>query len=575
MTTPSRIHKLQQIPVFALRKLIYSEQRDPEIKRKMEEAIRNQLNFRSQNVLDMLKYQSREKLIQVISAIPEIDDTLIDNLFEEYRYGANPSFCIFTFDPSLMEHSARIEIQGSMNRVIREFNTSLGEDLPRVCKLDVYHLLELDGNFDVIEGNYSFQRRMDFVDESQSPTSVYETLYGFFWIHTRLGYVIIQSRDRKMLKILKDAIGEGAGIHLSNLVVTKQLRDALPFLDEADLRSSRLYDPDPDSDLTHYRWISIKDDDPYQKGYDDLEKDYPEVMNSNYHIHLGANKETTLKIYLEDGSLSLMGKLTATEFRQWCLERLSEIIEKIQALKNNPVHYVETRGLNQVPELTKFSTTQRNQIRTLIGQLLTLQKSPRIGYADLNSSPLLFAADMQRLVTVQFLKKCEEQGCGEEAYFRCGHCEETLFNVQFQDSRWILECPSHRSKPWSVMLPIKGCCTAGHPFVMDQQELEEIIEILPTDSLLRIISQVVERYVQGYSFSADLETFVIRGTRLIHHHYKLPAVVLPQKTVVIEQSITIGTMESGSNFTAVDLENTDKKNVRTRKSKTATDELVP
>jgi hypothetical protein len=213
-----------------MRKLIYSQLKNPEIASKIEAIIKLFLNIQSQNFADTLKYLSRDKLIQVINAISEIDDQTIDNLFEEYRYGTNPSFCIFIFDRSNMERSDRTQMQSPLKRSIDEINASIIEDLPRVRNLVVDELLELEENPDVIEGNYSFQRRMDFIDENHNPTSAYETLYGFFWINPQLSYVIIQSRDKKILNMLRIAISEGAGIYLVNLVVTKQLKNALPFL---------------------------------------------------------------------------------------------------------------------------------------------------------------------------------------------------------------------------------------------------------------------------------------------------------------------------------------------------------
>ena len=565
-----RTHKLQQIPVFALRTLIYSELSNPENRAGVERSIREQWNVHAQNVSDLIKYQNREKLIQVINEIPEISDVVIDNLFEEYRYGANPSFYIFLFNRSYRTQAARNQIQGPLWHVVERANASILDEFPRIRNLVVDELMELEGNPDVIEGNYSVQRRMDFVDENQNPTSTYETLYGFFWINFQLDYVIIHSRDLKVLSILKAGISEGAGIDLANVVVTKQLKNALPFLDQADLRLSRLHDPDPDSG--QYSWISVKDENPYGKGYEDLEQQYPEVVYSHYHIQLDPNKETTLKLNLGDGSLSLMGKLTATQFRHWCLDKMSQIIAKIRQLQSNPISYVATYGLRNVPELLKYSSVQKDHIIGLISQLLNLQKFPGIGYSNLNGSPLTFAAEMQRLITVQFLKRCGEQGCDEEGYFGCGDCRKTKFNMRLKDAEWSLECPSHR-KPWKAALPVKGCCEAGHVFLIDKLELEQISVILPTDSLLRVISQVVDKYVPGYKFSDALETFMIRGNHLIYYQNKAAAPRGPEKTMVIQSTVNIGTVQEGANVSGVTISKIVAEEL-TGRSKVVVDEVV-
>lgn len=135
------------------------------------------------------------------------------------------------------------------------------EGLPRVRSLALNDLGPLPRRPEVIEGNYRFQARLDYIDEDQNAVSTYQTLYGFFWLNSTEGYVIIHARNPGVLKALKHAIEEATDIHLTSLVISKQLKNALPFLLRESFRSGRLHDPDPGPD--RFRWLTIADDDPY------------------------------------------------------------------------------------------------------------------------------------------------------------------------------------------------------------------------------------------------------------------------------------------------------------------------
>ncbi len=511
-----RIHKLQQIPVFAMRQMLYDQLADPPAFESIRSTIINNLNIQTQEPAATIKYLERERLIRLINTCPEIDDLEIDRLFEEYRYGSNPSFSIYLFDSSLVQRSDRLQIQAELWRTISLSNEAFQvDDLPRVRNLAVDELYEISSHPDILEANYHFQKRLDFIDEQENPTSVYETQYGFFWLNTGAGYAIIHARDTAIHQALELAISEAAGIHLSNLIITKQFKSDLPFLLDSALRSSRLHDPDPESD--RFRWLSITDDDPYAKGYLTYEQSYPEVRNARYRVEVDADKVSSLSIQFDRGSMSLAGKLTATQFRNWTLLRLGEIIGVIQQYRNRPEIIVQTYDLRTAPELVRYAAGQKDAIVRLIGQLMNLKLDPGLGYRTTGVSPLELASLLGNEVQVQYLLECQEPGCEMEGYFACEICGKGQLVVQKLADGWQLECSDHRQHKWVQKIPIQGVCQNEHRFQISLHDLENNLEILPSEQLLRTIANLVNLHLPNYAFSDQVEGFLIRGSSLFYY----------------------------------------------------------
>jgi hypothetical protein len=495
----------------------------------------------------------------LINTCPEIDDLEIDRLFEEYRYGANPSFSIYLFNSNLVQRPDRLQIQTELQRAIGLSNESFqAEELPQVRNLAVDALYEIESHPDILEANYRYQKRLDFIDEQENPTSVYETQYGFFWVNTKTGYAIIQARDPGIHQALELAISEAAGIHLSNLIISKQFKSDLPFLLEGSLRSSRLHDPDPESD--RFRWLAITDDDPYAKGYRTYEQSYPEVRNARYRVEIDAGKETSLSIQFDRGSLSLAGKLTATQFRSWTLLRLGEIIGVIQQYRNRPEIFVQTYDLRAAPELVRYTASQKDAIVGLISQLMNIKLDPGLGYRSTGSSPLEFASLLSSEVLVQYLMECQEPGCEMKGHFACGFCGRGQFLVHRLVDGWQLECPDHRQHKWLVNIPIDGTCENGHPYRISLLDIEKNLEILPSDQLLHTIADLVNLHLPNYAFSDQVEGFLIRGSTLFYYPNRGQMPVGVEQQINIFSTVHANKVQDNATLTGVGLKLESPKN---------------
>jgi hypothetical protein len=547
-----RIRQLQQIPVFALRQVVNALIDDEKTETLMRQRFHTVLNRRPRNMKQAVQRMNREQLTRLVDACPEVSDDEIKELFEEYRYGSNPSFYIYLFNTEMLKREGLKEFRERFVEELKAINAPREEGLPRIRRLALNDLGALPERREIIEGNYRFQKRLDYIDEDQNAVSSYETLYGFFWLNTAEGYAIVHARSTDVLKGLKRAIEKGSDVYLTPLVISKRLKNALPFLLQESFRSGRLHDPDPGTD--RFRWLTIADDDPYAKGYQRWEERYPEVRSARYREVVDDEKETSLTVRCDRGALSLAGKLRASQFRAWCLDRLGQLIGVLNQFRDNPPAYVRTRRLANVREMAKFKAAQKKHVLEIISALLTLKQAPELGYQQLGASPLDLAATMERFVRVQIPFECPEFNCDEEGYIACSTCGATIFTLKRQNRAWQLECREHRRKRWTCALPFEGQCEQEHPFTLDEDDLAERMELLPSEDLLQAIAGVVNAHLPGYSFDPSRESFIVRGPNLLYYPDK--AEVRDSERdgarTVIYVTQTIGRVEEGQ-VTAVEI----------------------
>ena len=584
----NRAFYLRQIPVRALREqltnLMLAEVSKTEMADRMRKALRKSGPRGRQRTV---KYLNRDDLVRIVNKCPEVTDEQVKALFEEYRYGANPSFCIYLFDPKGMGRREISEIRLPFKKCIEEFNRKVPKDRPKLRNLVPEDLIEIEGP-DVIEGTYHYQRRVDLIDEKENPSVVYETVYGFFWINIQQGYVVIQAHDRVILHELEYAIRRGADLHMAPLFITKELKTSLPFLIPNAICSSKLHDPNPESD--RFRWVSVTDDQLAKKRYyENLEEIYPEVSTARYKIEIAGTRSVvpannlkagekpkddkpshalstdledrekadlgktirTLSIDLENGEMSIAGKLAATQFRGWALKTLAEIIATIQNFKKEPEKYLKARKFISMDELSRFHPIQREHIAKLVALVLDLKKNVGTGSRDIELSPLAFARDMGQWVDVQFRMPCETDRCTSEGYFKCPTCDSHFFHLLEFEGKWHIQCAQEKKNRWYMPLPFIAQCEQLHELPVSQEDIERWIEILPHNDLLKTIAEI-SKYIPDFEFHPDIEYFMLHGRNLIYYEYRGKAPIDQPGQVVIISRVQAGAIQKGGKVVGVE-----------------------
>lgn len=515
-----RTRLLQQIPVFALRQLLNETFDGEEGGGTLKERLNSVLNRKPRLVKQAVMRLTRQELTQLINACPEIELAQLIDLFERYRYGSHPSFHIYLFDPGLLGTTDPIELANGITEVLETENQELEsesqESLPRIKDITLNDFSKLPGAPEIFEGTYRFLSRLDYVDAEQNAISTYETLYGFFWINSADGYVTIHARKPEVLNGIKHAIEQSGGIYLTALTISKQFKNALRFLEQDFFRSSRLYEPDASAE--RFRWLTIADRRAYEKGYEKWEEAYPEVRSTKYRVLVG-DKETTLTLRCDQGALSLAGRLQASEFRDWAIVSLGEVLRVVNTFRVDPFDYVQTLRLRTVDEMVRYSATQKDEILNLISLILTLKQEGR-QHLQLSKSTIELAITLRGLLRVQFNCPCTESDCDQESFIICPICDGELFDLKQKNHAVQIDCAETKRSHWSQSLPFIVDLECGHDFVLDDDNLQRRMEVLPSAELLSVIARVINKYLTKYEFNAVREGFFIRDTELWYYAAK-------------------------------------------------------
>jgi hypothetical protein len=540
-----RLRQLQQIPVFALRQTMYDLLADEKAEAALRQRFGQLFNRRVQTVRQVVQRMGREQLTNLVAACPEIDDARIRALFEEYRYGSNPALHVYLFDKTGLDRDAMQGFRQRLEAHLTGFDADHGGALPRVRHLAISDLAALPDRPGVLEGVYRFETRMDYIDATENAACTYQMLYGLFWIKPADGFAIIHARSAEVLKALHRGIEQAVGVPMSPLVISKQLKNALPFLLRDSFRVGRLHDPDPGPG--RFRWLTIADENPYAKGYQDLEERYPEVHSVRYRETLDDDRSTTLTIRCDRGALSLTGILRRSQLRAWTLDRLGQLISVLNEFRPNAPAYVATPALEDVKEMAPLNAAQRRHAVQIISALLTAKQSPTVGYQRLGVDALQLAADMGAWMRAQVPIEGADARPEGDGYLACPLCEATTFAIARGADGWEIECRGHRQQRWTTTLPLTGESAGGDTYMVDEDDLAAMLELLPSDALLEIVADVVNRHLPGYTFDLRRESFIVRGPNLVYYPDRSKvrdSELLSAKTVIYVNQ-QIGHLEGG------------------------------
>ncbi|HSJ52995.1 MAG TPA: hypothetical protein VLC52_04540, partial [Anaerolineae bacterium] len=545
-----RLRYLQQIPVFALRQVVNDHFPGDEGEARLVARFRSALARKPRRPRQAVMRLPRHELARLIAACPEIDDAVIAACFEEYRYGSHPSFYIYLFGPGRLAPGWLDGFDGRLAQALVDDNARFAGDvsqgLPPLRDLLLNDFGPLAGAPGLYEGTYRFLSRLDYIDAQENAVSTYETLYGFFWISVADGYVLVHARKPEVLKSLRLAIEEAAGVLLTPLVISKQFKNSLAFLDPLQFRSGKLYEPNPASD--RFRWLTIADGKAYEKGYAGFEAAYPELRSTSYRISV-AGKDTTVRLTCAQGALTLSGRLQASQFRTWAMDSLGEVIRVLRAMQAEPAAYVQTIGLRNARVLvaTYPGALQRDLVLELLSQVLTVKQAGG-DTGPLGRPALELALALRGDLAAQITCTCAGPECGEESPLACPTCGETFFTLSERDGSVQLACQKS-AQHWRASLPAGVALDCGHEATLNAEDLRDGLELLPGARLLGVMAGLVRDHLGGYQFDPLKEGFYIRGSTLHYYADKDSFLaVLPKdgKTVFINNVIQqIGELRDG------------------------------
>ena len=535
-----RLSQLQQIPKFALSGKLKEFAQDDAYAKKLADRFQNVLGVTPRKLKNSIANCTHAQLVKLIQACPEIDANEITRIFREYRYSTSPALHLFKLDAIDFTSFEELEVlKSKMEQLFEGFNDS-NDGRPVVKRLELIELLAMQDQTGIIESNFRYLKRLDYVDCNEEPVSTYETIYGFFWINCSDGYVVIHASARQIRTHLVLAIERAIDTKLRSLRLPKELQKILPFLGEDSMTFGRLYNHDPES--PNFTSIAVKDEKLQAKGYKQIEDAYSNVRQANYKDLIGENGKKTTIVVNEIGSFRVYGKHSAGQYRAWCLERLRHIVSTVKQYQMEMDNFISNLDLPEIPRIDDLDSYCRQHILRIISVLAAFKKFPGISQYPLGVSALQVAEHFGSLVYVRIPVSCQHEYCLEDACLTCPICESRRLTVH-RATNWIISCPNHFETRLQQPLPVRFECDQSHENMLSQAAIETTIEVFYSRRLLSVIAEVCNKIVPDRKTDFGKEMIHLSGENVVY---------LPKKTKILSDAgDTYNVVVNNSKSTAV------------------------
>ena len=543
--------EINQIPVSALRDCIASLLTDEVGSDEMLQRLKKDLVITARSPRAAIRRLTRQQANKLILACPEITPEKLDEVYREYRYGMNPSFRVFLFDRNLPD-TQKLHV-AQLAKLLTNYFEQLEDEIetwPTVRRLQLNGEIELLIETPaVMEGSYRFSQLLEYIKEDDDPEATYETKYGYFWINRSLGYVAIHGSNEKVVQAIRQAFEDVTDIGLVGLLVSKQFRRRLSFLNRETISATSLYNPAQSSGLPQSS--TFRDPHLHTKGLEDYEKQYAGKKDETYRTDVDDDTNSPL-VVKQNGTFRLKGKVPSKGFRAWSLRSLDEVMEVWEEFGDSGESVFVAIDVDSAPEYKKLRNRKKKAyFRELVDAFYKAkcsigEISPRLSFSPLELAQA-FKDDMQILITYS----CANLACDESGNHKC-HCGSEFFRVR-SGNEWRVKCANPNCRSRTVKLPLVGKCDQCHPYSMDRIAIEDSVEVRFGSGLKELIEEFVNKRVPPFSADFRQEDIYITGRTVVYHRLKMQEAAdsgntynLYQTVIARDQNIVDGASDVGN-----------------------------
>jgi len=443
-----------------------------------------------------------DQLIELAADTPEITEKIIDDLFEEYRYGGRASFYIYLLPAK--PRTDHVLDENVWNTSLRDIQAPHDEPDLEVEVCDIETLEQ-----GIVEIRYKYQTVYKYIEpENELPASVSELNFGFIWLNLGHRYVVIMSKYEAVNSIIVRAVHSLTGCQPSPVRLPKGFVNTHFQLE--DIRRGSWYDG-----RTGIRRSIAGNDLLHIAGQEVLEQDQQSDRTAAlYDEYIRDDLETRLGIQLKRGKIYLTRTIRATDLRNWMYSRLHPLILHLQGL--SPTQAVRVSG-TPLPQLG-LSGRGEGFFREIVSGILAKQQNR-------DEIVRFTAPDNEVLASMRpyFLDP--------EPSFLCDVCEET-------SPVCCPNCGGDDVGAYSAHLKCRDCgqklsgpqtevqCLRGHPTKIDHPETQLVLR--PNYNLQRQVASFVNSETDA-RFNPDEEFFWIDSMELQYTRNASRVVLMPDE----------------------------------------------
>ena len=430
---------------------------------KIVDLCKTELNMDYKKIND-LKKMSKENLIKIIDKSGLELAKEIDVTYEQFRYGLKPSVTIFSFESKddlfINEKMLEMNIKEKLDDVSYKENAKF----KNIKLQNLEHM-----NEDPYERSFDYLYRYTYIIEGEIPDSIYELKDCFVWLGVEKRFVAIQNCPQKKKKKLEIIFSSIVGKPLHNIRITTEL---IKKIFKGRKKKSTLVKPNAKEN--EYNKIVVSGTDLSKVDlYNDIEKD-SRINNMFLDEVIDDDVISTLGINCNRGKIYLTKNLTATQFREWSINRITDIMNYI----NNNDNCINRDIFESKNILSSTNYTSKNKIilEDIFYGIFKCLKECKSSI-ELNIDALTIFNSLQNKFYYRLYGYCDK--CESETLLYCYDCNSYNLTKK-RDKIYCSDCENEIEK---------FCCDEGH--YIGNVELSQTINIFPKLDFLNEINEIL------------------------------------------------------------------------------------
>ncbi len=342
----------------------------------------------------------------------------------------------------------------------------------------------------------SYLQKFNYTNSDEELSYVYILKQCFVWVSISNHYIAINNMPDRFVNIIKLFFSKLYGAEITNLIITKKLLDKV-FSNSNTRRISKQNSNPPENQLAK---ISVSDAnlsdkmDYFPGGYENYD-----ITGTQYNEEIDDHTTGTLSVNCNKGKLFLSKNLTSTQFRNWSIRRINDIIGYFQNLTDV--------SLSTVEELNMFTSPTWKDIKHSAIPLLNKIAYAIIGCKKLNLDSFQIdfdVFDICKSFDSYFIQVIETncETCEENVIPSCCKCGKSIFNITKRETPKVIcqYCGDIQQETFAFN------CEKGHTNYFDN--LNDVLRLFDKKDFCQKVFNTISLSYSDIKFS-DNESFSI------------------------------------------------------------------
>lgn len=433
----------------------------------LTQTVQQVLQTENDNTKAELDRMTRYQLIKVADNHPDIiTKDLINQYYEQYRYGLKPGFTLYLLCGPHTDVTAD-QVFSQLHRQLETIPDISDASIRRVrCKS---YMILAD---QIAEFSMSFLKKHSYLDENEVPKYIHEFEEFFVWINIEAQYMAIKNVPDKVaetvVKLLKSILQQG----ITSVKLTKSVIHAAFGTEQRKGTYLKANAGDNEAEKITVSDSRLQEKESVLSGLDSYN-----MTSAFLEQTMENDSSNTLGINCERGKLYLAKNVSASQFRDWSISAIQRIIPLItDEIRMDDFENFKARNVIDRPDW-KCSPDQASVFEQIVyGVYNSIRRGHGNAYINLEIDQTWVKT--QKYWIARHVAECPS--CGEHTYLRCSYCHSPNVRINKSGQLFCKSCGEI----------IDRCqCDEGHEFGVPKPY--DTLRLLPTAETWRLVSKVV------------------------------------------------------------------------------------